>query len=239
MNILITGGASGLGEAITRNLATDAKNLIYVTYSSSDKNAKLLEQELQNVKTIKCNFLNTGDLSALTKMIGALNLDILINNAYHGKFIDTYFHKTSIDDFASNFEVNIIPTLNITQAVLKTFRKQKNGKIITLLTSALLDNPPMGASVYLAGKAYLKQMAKAWATENVKHNIVSNTISPSMLKTNLTKEIDERIIEQIESSHPLKQLLTVEEVAETVNYLVNASHQINGIDIPLNASSLV
>ena len=40
MNILITGGGSGLGEAITRNLAKDLKNTIYFTYSNSELSAK-------------------------------------------------------------------------------------------------------------------------------------------------------------------------------------------------------
>ena len=37
-------------------------------------------------------------------------------------------------------------------------------------------------------------------------------------------------------SHPLKKLLTVEEVAETVAYLASASPHINGVDIVLNAA---
>ena len=45
MNVLITGGASGLGAAITRILAADAANKIYFTYCSSSEAAKQLEEE--------------------------------------------------------------------------------------------------------------------------------------------------------------------------------------------------
>ena len=55
------------------------------------------------------------------------------------------------------------------------------------------------------------------------------------MQTNLTADIDERVVEQIKENHPLKNLLTVDEVAETVSFLVNASNQINGIDIIMNA----
>ena len=55
------------------------------------------------------------------------------------------------------------------------------------------------------------------------------------MQTNLTAGIDERMVEQIIENHPLKSLLTVHEVAEAVSFLVNASNQINGIDIVMNA----
>ena len=59
------------------------------------------------------------------------------------------------------------------------------------------------------------------------------------MQTKLTSEIDERIIEQIISNHPLKKLLTVDEVAETVLFLTNDSSQINGVNIVLNAGNKI
>ena len=65
----------------------------------------------------------------------------------------------------------LIPTILITQSVLNDFRKKKKGKIITILTSFLLNTPPIGASTYVANKAYLGSLVKSWATENIKFNI--------------------------------------------------------------------
>ncbi|MNE75886.1 3-oxoacyl-[acyl-carrier-protein] reductase FabG1 [compost metagenome] len=101
----------------------------------------------------------------------------------------------------------------------------------------MLNTPPLGASSYVANKAYLGSLVKSWATENAKFNISSNAISPSFMQTNLTSDVDERIIEQIVNDHPLKKILTVEEVAESVLFLTNASSQINGVDIVLNAGT--
>ena len=53
-------------------------------------------------------------------------------------------------------------------------------------------------------------------------------------KPSSTSGTDERIIDQMVSNHPLKKLLTVEEVAETVLFLTKASSQINGVDILIN-----
>ena len=235
MNILITGGASGLGEAITRSLAKDQDNLIYFTYSMSKPNAEKIEDEFKNTLAIKCNYNVGTELESLLKRIEEFDLDILINNAYAGEFIHTYFHQIPADVFFNDFKENIIPTIEITQKAIAFFRKKKRGKIITILTAGLLNVPPIGSAVYIANKAYLEKLTKVWASENSKFNITSNSVSPSFMKTKLADKIDERVIEQIIDNHPLKKLLKVDEVAESVHYLVYASPQINGVDIVINS----
>ena len=128
-----------------------------------------------------------------------------------------------------------MPTISITQAAIGVFRKKKFGKIITILTSALTNTPPIGSSVYIANKAYLQQLTKVWANENIKFNITSNSVSPAFMLTKLTNSTDERIVEQITNNHPLKQLLTTDEVADSVIFLVNSTQQLNGIDLLINA----
>jgi NAD(P)-dependent dehydrogenase (short-subunit alcohol dehydrogenase family) len=126
-------------------------------------------------------------------------------------------------------------TIQITQEAIKHFRKRKSGKIITILSSYLANIPPSGLAVYVANKAYLAKLTQVWASENAKFNIVSNSVSPSFMLTGMTAETDERVVEQLISEHPLKKLLTVQEVAETVAFLVKDSGHINGVDIVMNA----
>jgi NAD(P)-dependent dehydrogenase (short-subunit alcohol dehydrogenase family) len=237
MNILITGGASGLGEAITKNLAKNINNNVYFTYTNSETNAKKIEFDFSNTFPIKCDFKDSISIKSLTDKISQFDLDVLINNAYSGHFLKSHFHKISSNDFLSDFKENIIPVIEITQEVIKNFRKKKSGKIITILTSALVELPPVGSSVYITNKAYLEKLTKVWANENSKFNITSNSVSPSFMQTNFTSEVDERVVEQMISNHNLKKLLTVEEVAETVSFLTTASSQINGVDILLNSGT--
>ena len=175
----------------------------------------------------------------IKEQITVLNPDILINNADSGAFMKAHFHKTPPGDFLSEFQENVIPTIIITQAAINCFRKKKSGKIITVLTSALLNIPPAAASVYVANKAYLAQLSKVWAAENARYHITSNTVSPAFMQTSFTKSMDERIIEQIKENHPLKKILTTNEVADTVFFLVQASEQVNGIDIVINAAATI
>tara|TARA_B110001450_G_scaffold242245_1_gene252376 strand:- start:4597 stop:5319 length:723 start_codon:yes stop_codon:yes gene_type:complete len=235
MNILVTGGASGLGESITRILSKNTINTIYFTYSNSELNAKKIELDFSNAFSIKCDFKNFSEVTELVNKIDNLNIDVLINNAYTDNAIQTHFHKIPQEDFTQDFINNIIPTIRITQSVLAHFRKKKSGKLITILTSALTNTPPLGWSCYTANKAYLESLVKSWANENIKFNITSNSVSPSFMQTKLTSVVDDRIIEQMISSHPLKKLLTTEEVAETVLFLTKATSQINGVDILINS----
>lgn len=235
MKILVTGGASGLGLSITKLLASDRNNTVCFTFCNSAEKAKQVETDYSNTVAIKCDFKKPEEVKALTSQMPQLKLDVLINNAYAGQLTTNYFHKIPSNEFLSDFKNNIVPTIEITQEAIAYFRKKKRGKIITILTSFLTNVPPVGLSAYVANKAYLEKMTKVWAAENAKLNITSNAVSPSFMQTSLSSDVDERIVEQMIMNHPLKKLVTTEEVAKTVQFLVNGSAQINGVDILMNA----
>ncbi len=235
MKILITGGASGLGESITRRLASVPGNTVYFTYHSSEQQARQLEHEWSNCRGISCNFQDQEAMAALLAFVEQADLDVLIHNAFATENIQKHFHKLDPGVFSAHFSANILPVLQLTQRAILQFRKKKFGKIISLLTSALVDTPPLGWSEYVAGKAYLASMSKSWAAENSAFNITSNAISPAFMLTRLTAGTDERIQQQLTQSHPLKRLLTPDEVADTVQYLTTCSQQINGINLIINA----
>lgn len=235
MKILLTGGASGLGESITRTLAQDSNNTVYFTFSKSSAKAKQLEAEFQNTIAIACDFSNENDVNALATKIAELELDVIIHNAYSGDYLKTHFHKIDTADFFIDFKVNVLPVVTLTQAAINSFRKQKSGKIITVLTSALVDVPPVGSAVYTSTKAYLAKLTQVWANENAKFNITSNSVSPAFMETAMTSSTDERVKEQMIENNPAKRLLTTEEVAEAIAFLVNDVTQINGKDFIINA----
>jgi len=239
MNILITGGASGLGEAITRKLASDTNNKVFFTYNNSSDKAKNIEADYPNTKGIKCNFLDEGEIESLLSFIDTSETDVLVNSAFAAESALKHFHKADVSKFTANFQSNVIPVIRITQRAILSFRKRKFGKIINILSSAIVGNPPKGWSEYVAQKAYLESFSKSWAVENIEYNISSNSISPSFMMTNLTSNTDERTIEQIIAANPLKKLLSTDEVADTVEFLSKCSNQINGVNLIINAGTNV
>ena len=233
MNILITGGASGLGEAITKRLAGENNNMVYFTYHSSVENAHKIEQASHVSKGIKCDFRSADDMTTLLAQMNSLELDVLVNNAMTG-FQKEYFHKMDFREFETRFHENILPTIRITQQAINQFRKKRSGKIITILSSAIAGDPPIGWSEYVAAKSYLLSLSRSWAAENAKFNITSNCISPSFMRTALNKDVDERVIEEMIEKHHRKKLLTVEDVADALAVLVNSPQEVNNTNVFLN-----
>lgn len=237
MKILVTGGASGLGEAITRRLAATATNEIWFTYCYSAEKAQAIESEFSNTHGIHCDFKRAMDMEALLKKMDEIGLDALVNNAISTPIAKKHFHKTDLNVFRDGFEQNILPTIQITQRAISKFREKKSGRIVTLLTATLAGKPPAGYAEYTAAKAYLLSLAKSWAAENATSGITSNCISPAYMATKLTSDTDERIVEQMTANHPLKRLLTTGEVAEAVEFFLKAPQHINGTNLLINAAS--
>jgi NAD(P)-dependent dehydrogenase (short-subunit alcohol dehydrogenase family) len=234
--ILVTGGASGLGLAITKRLAQDSSNFIYFTYNSSEKSAVELQESLKNTKGIHLDFRDEDAVDQFADRLFALNPDVLVNNGLTG-FMQSHFHKLNASEFLSSFKFNVLPVIKITQSFIVLSRKRKSGRIVTILSSSIINKPPIGWSEYCANKSYLHMISKSWATENRAFGIISNCISPSFMRTNLTKAIDERLIASYIESNPNNSLLDEKEVADAVHFFVFASPQINGTNLLINAAS--
>ncbi len=235
MNILITGGSSGLGRALVERLASNLENKISFTYCSNESSAKELMCKYSNVSAYQVDFRKTDSVVAFTEQLAISEVEALINNAYSGKAQGTHFHKTDISDFEVAFNNNILPTIMITQACLNGMRKRKYGKIINIITSYVMDVPPAGFSVYASTKAYIRQLSKSISKEYGRYNITSNCILPDYMSTPFGK-VAEFQLEQMITAHPLKKLLQPEEVADVIVNVLKASQQLNGVEIPINAA---
>ncbi|MBQ9312823.1 MAG: SDR family oxidoreductase [Bacteroidales bacterium] len=238
MNILITGGTSGLGKNTVEILANDGHQ-VYFSYLATEEFvtvAKQMERNFDNVKGLSLNFCESESVDVFCSSIKDLGIDVLINSTYVGKPQTTYFHKISPEDISRSFEENIIPTIKITQAVLDGMKKRRFGKIINIITEAVIGLPPMGYTIYVAKKAYLMELSNILNKEYTRYNITSNCILPAYMQTKFA-EVDERILEQMQIEHPLKELLTVEEVSQCIKFFVDASQQVNGVKLPINAGT--
>jgi 3-oxoacyl-[acyl-carrier protein] reductase len=238
MKILVTGGASGLGKSITLKLAANKTYRLFFTYAGSSAEAAAINKEYDNTVSFKCDFRRSEDIQALLAKLDEWDVDVVVHNAFTG-FEKKHFHRLAPEAFTDSFRNNVLPVIAITQKAIASFRKKRSGKIITILSSAIVNTPPSGWSEYTAAKAYLHSLSKSWAVENASFNITSNCISPSFMLTPLNSDTDERIVEEMIKQHPLKKLLTPEEVAESVCYLCTATQQINGINLLINSAESV
>ena len=238
MNIIITGGASGLGRSITEELLKDPTHKFLVSYRTDSATVKSWKEHYPQIEFKLCDFGDRKSVTSFLNDIASFSPDILINNAHTG-FEKRHFHKFD-DSYALNsFESNVIPSLQITGKCIPIFRKKGGGRIINILSSSIIGNPPIGYSVYTAEKNYLLSMSKSWATENAPFKISSNSISPEFMMTKMTADTDERVVEEMIAGHPLKRLLETSEVAEVVCFLVTCPLHINGINLTINSAKHV
>lgn len=237
MNILVTGGNSGLGKATVELLAKEGHEVFfsYLPNEQCTSEANEMVKADRNLTALPLNFCNQNSVDAFCERIKTLEIDVLVNSAYAGKAQGRRFHQTPTEEYLTTFQNNAIPTIQITQACIEGMRKRKYGKIINIITSYVMDTPPVGFSVYTATKAYLRQISKTISKEYASFNITSNCLLPEYMNTNFGK-VEDYQLEQMTLAHPLKQLLTPKEVAEVIVHLVNSSQQLNGVEIPINAA---
>ena len=233
--VILTGGAAGIGKEINLFLLRKGYEVLF-TFNNSAQSAIEITSEFPTARSFQIDFSKPSEIGGFLKEIQDFKPNILINNFYSGTFIDTYFHKTESEKFLVDFQSNVIPTLQITKECIKMFRKGKFGRIINILSSSL-KNPAIGTSVYNANKAYLLQMNKSWASENVKFGITSNSVSPAFTMTDFHKNMHERQVENILASYPLKNNLEGKDIAEFVELCLNGGSHFNGNHIFLDASN--
>jgi len=230
MKILITGGASGLGEVITRKLAENDSYFVNFTYCKSAKNAESIESEFKNTRAFYCDFSDDAGLAEFAEKIDSMDIDVLVNNAVTG-LIKKHFHKTEPPEYYRSFHNNVLPVIIITSEALKLFRKKKSGRIINILSIYTLGIPPAGLSEYSANKAYILSLSNSWAAENGKLGVISNCISPDIMAAGLNRDTDERILQELAKNSKTGKLLTTGETAEAVKYLLTADAVITGRNI--------
>jgi NADP-dependent 3-hydroxy acid dehydrogenase YdfG len=235
---MITGATSGIGLACARKFAENGDQLILT--GRNEQRLEEIRKELTDkgtkVLTLVFDVRNREDARQCIDELPDewKEIDVLVNNAYIGNPIGTYFHKTDSKDYLAAFQNNVLPLIKVTQTCIIGMRKRKFGKIVNIITSYLIDVPPTGFSVYTATKAYIRQLSRSISREYGRFNITSNCVLPDFMNTGFG-HVEDFQLEQMKSTHPLKELLDPSEVAEVVYHLIKSSQQINGIDIPINA----
>lgn len=218
---VVTGGASGIGKAISIKLA-EAGATIVINYNSSESKALALVKELEAMG--KSAYAVKANISIFAEAVNLIDsavekygkIDILVNNA--GITSDNFILRMAEEDFDKVIATNLKGTWTCCKQASKYMSKQRSGKIINI-ASVVGQVGNAGQSNYAASKAGVIGLTKALAKELSRRNILVNAIAPGFIETEMTKTISEEIVGKYLENIPLNKFGSVEDVANTVVFL--------------------
>ncbi|EQH69124.1 elongation factor P 5-aminopentanone reductase [Clostridioides difficile] len=221
--VLITGGARGIGKAMSKAFAKEGYNVL-VNFNKSENEAKelytILNEKNFSVKLFKANISNREDVEDMVdyciKEFGGL--DVLVNNA--GVSQDKLFTDITDEDWDNMMNINLKGSFYCSQVALKYMISEKKGNIINI--SSIWGISGASCEVhYSITKAGIIGMTKALAKEVGPSNIRVNSIAPGVINTDMLSGYNEEDIDALEEETPLMRLGTPEDIANCAIFLAS------------------
>lgn len=188
--VIVTGGSSGIGEAIARRLADEGAKVMLT--------ARREERLKEIVEDIKAKggqaAYQTADVTRRDEVEAVARaaesefgpVDVLVNNA--GLMPLSMVHKLKVDEWERMIDVNIKGVLYGVAAVLPGMRERESGHIINLSSVAGHVVFPSSA-VYCGTKYAVKAISEGLRQENAEKNIRVTNVSPGAIQSELTEHI--------------------------------------------------
>ncbi|MFT7442499.1 MAG: 3-oxoacyl-[acyl-carrier protein] reductase [Maribacter sp.] len=202
--IVVIGGSKGIGSAIVKSLV-ETNQVINISRS-----VPLLSHT--NLTHFSCDILGDelpkiDEIDSLIYCPGSINLKPI--------------SRLSLDDFRTDYEINVISAVKAIQHFLPALKKGSNPSILLFSTVAAKLGMPFHASV-AAAKSGVEGLAKSLGAE-LAPTIRVNAIAPTVTDTDLASKLlrNERMIESITERHPLKKFLAPQEVADMATFLIS------------------
>ncbi|MPZ84609.1 MAG: SDR family oxidoreductase [Actinophytocola sp.] len=223
--VVITGGAKGIGAAIARRFTDAGDQVVALNHVDLDVTRE----------------------DAVADVLDPLEVDVLVNNA--GIAASAPVHKTTVDDWRTQLEVNATGAFLCTRAVLPGMRARDRGRIVTVASTAALVGQPYTAG-YTASKHAAVGLMRTVAAEVAGTGVTANAVCPTFVRTDMTARTVVRIAERTGRSEedseaslarlaPLGRLLEPEEVAFAVAFLAAPeAGAINGQTIVLDGGGI-
>lgn len=222
---LITGASRGLGETTAKLFSLYGAKVV-VNYYRGHSDAQRIVAEIEAVGgqaiAVQADVSDQNQVDHLVETAQAEfgPVDILVNNAV-GNFSATGFLELTWDTLQKDIDVIVKGAFHCCQAVLPGMIKKKSGKIINISTIAT-EIPPAGQAKYVVAKSGLVGLTRSLAVEFAVHNIQVNMVTPSIMETDLTKNISKMFLEGMKNDTPMQRNATPVDVAKTVVYLASS-----------------
>ena len=211
---LITGGGSGIGATLTKNLI--AKGEVVVTLGLDLPNWKH-----DNLISYQADLTDTEQTNEAAQLISSSHK---INNIVHnaGMILPNLLPKVKTDDILTLSHLHLAAPIALTQAILPNMINDKNGRIVFISSRASIGMPTRSA--YAATKAGIHGLAKTWALELAENNITVNVIAPGPVLTQNFWDLvqkDSELQQEISDNIPVGRIGTTGDIANAVEFFLD------------------
>lgn len=224
MNVLVTGGARGLGLAISLYYLKMGHSVVVNYNNSSDLALKLKSKYGDRVSIIKADVSNEDDVKRMFDELG--KLDVIVNNAGIAKDSDPM--EKSAEDFLEVIKVNLLGTFLVSKYAVNHVDK---GCIVNISSTNALDTYYPESMDYDASKAGVISLTHNFSLYLKDRGIRVNVVCPDWIDTDMNLGMDE------EYKKSLGAFLKPEEVAKVV-YDVSIDESVNDVVIRVGDNSV-
>ena len=243
--VIVTGGGSGLGAAISEVFAQEGANVI-VNYIAEEAKVQDFVNSLNEKYGTKCiavfgDITNPQDIDNTIKKAMEVygGVDVLVNNA--GVWPTDFVKDMTDEAWERTVKINLSGPFYFSKRVVNHFIDTKRkGKIINIVSQAAFHGSTSGHAHYAAAKGGLVTFTVSLAREVAKYGINVTAVAPGMMRTPMnTKELAEREDEYIKRI-PLGRVSDPKEVAYTVSFLASdKADYITGATIDVTGGMLM
>lgn len=224
---LVTGGASGIGRAISLELANMGAALI-IHYHRSKESAESLAAQIHSsggkAEVVQADLTEEAGVQALTDFVIERwdNLDVLVNNA--GDLVGRHkLEEVQMDFYRKVVAVNLDSNVLVTRAMIPLLKKSGSASIVNLASLAGRKGGHGGSAIYSMTKGAILTLTRALSTELAPYGIRVNAVAPGFIlgsafhALHTSEESKQATIRDI----PLKRAGTCEDVARAVAFLAS------------------
>jgi 3-oxoacyl-[acyl-carrier protein] reductase len=225
---IVTGGARGIGAAVSRRLAADGMAVAVLDLKESDGAGTVDAITSAGGRALAVGAdVSQADLvtDAVDKVAAELGPPtVLVNNA--GVLRDNLLFKMTEDDWDTVLGVHLRGAFLMSRAAQQHMVAQRYGRIISLSSSSALGN--RGQANYSAAKAGLQGFTKTLAIELGQFGITANAVAPGFIATDMTAATAARVGMEFDvfqkaaaTQIPVRRVGQPEDVAHVVSFLAS------------------
>lgn len=221
---IVTGGNTGIGQAIVLELAKQGANIV-IDYVAHPEATEALEREVAGLGD-QCIGVDAdvSKIPDLQKLVGAAvskfgHLDVMVNNA--GIETRTSVLDTTEDQYDAVMNINLKSAFFGTQLAAQQMIKQGKGGRIVNVTSVHEDWPMPGNTAYCLSKGGMRMLTRTAGVELAPHNILIVGVGPGAVATPInTSTMDNpALLKKLDSAIPLGRMAQPQEIASVVAFL--------------------